>query len=184
MIDKASGVDLLIHEMVMPAYDWALKNSGLPPNDPNFPAAYNYALQVQNSSHTPQGAYGYLLSQMNPPPRLAVATHFQAQDDTIASAMKSVRNHYPAGEVTFASDLMVINISATKITQRRAVVSSYAFMPVSPLYAVNDPLYWQWDDPVAKTKKVMDPYAQIITLNSVPSTDPDTHNVNYRTDGY
>ena len=184
MIKQAGGVDVLIHEMVMPAYEWALKNSGMSPEDPNFAAAYNYALQVQNSSHTPQGAFGYLLSRMTPPPRLAVATHFQAQDDTIASAMQSVRNHYPVGEVTFAADLMVINVSATKIIQRRAVISPYAFMPVSPLHAVNDPKYWIWDDPVLKTKKLMDPYAQIITLDEVPSINPVTKNVNFRDDGY
>ena len=184
MISQAAGVDVLIHEMVMPANDWAIKNSGMTPGDPNFSIAYDYALQVQNSSHTPQGAFGYLLSQMNPPPRLAVATHFQAQDDTIASATQSVRNHYPVGEITFAADLMVINVSATKIIQRRAVVSSFAFSPVSPLRAVNTPKYWKWDDPVLKQKKLMDPYAQIITTEEVPAIDPKTHNVNFREDGY
>ena len=168
----------------MPAFDWAAKNSDFEPGTPEFERAKTYAEMVQNSSHTPQGAFGYLLSKMNPPPRLAVATHFQAADDTIASAMQSVRNHYPVGEITFASDLMVINVSATKIIQRRAVVSPYAFMPVSPLLSVNDPKYWIWDDPVLKTKKLMDPYAQIITTEEVPAIDPDTKNVNYRTDGY
>ncbi len=184
MIHQAGGVDVLVHEMVMPAYVWALKNSGMSPEDPDFVKAYNYAMQVQNSSHTPQGAFGYLLSQMTPPPRLTVATHFQAADDTIASAMQSVRNHYPVGEVTFAADLMVINVSASKIIQRRAVVSPYAFYPVSPTLPVNTSKYWKWDDPVLKTQKLFDPYAQIITKQQVPDIDPDTHNVNYRADGY
>ena len=183
MIDKAGGVDVLIHEMVMPAEVWAAKNSGLQDGDPGWEQAYDYALQVQNSSHTPQGAFGYLLSQVSPPPRLAVATHFQAADDTIASAMQSVRAHYPTGEVTFASDLMVLNVSKTAIRQRRAVVSAFAFYPVSPAKPVNTPFYWNWDaeDP---TKKVMDPTAQIDTSDTIPPTDPDTQEENYREDGY
>jgi ribonuclease Z len=183
MIDQAGGVDVLIHEMVMPAEVWAEKNSGLTEGDQGWDAAYDYALQVQNSSHTPQGAFGYLLSQMNPPPRLAVATHFQAADDTIASAMQSVRAHYPTGEVTFAADLMVINVSKTAIRQRRAEVSAFAFYPVSPLRPTNTPFYWTWDtdDP---TKKVMNPYAQIDTSDTVPASDPDTHEEYYREDGY
>ncbi|MCX6269020.1 MAG: MBL fold metallo-hydrolase [Bacteroidetes bacterium] len=184
MVNQGGGVDVLIHEMVMPAYDWALKNSGLPPSDPNFNTALEYATLVQNSSHTPQGAFGFLLSQMKPPPRLAVATHFQAADDTISSAMRSVRNHYPAGEVTFASDLMVITVSANEIRQERAVVSAYAFYPVSPIKDVNDPLYWKWDDPVLMTNKVSDPTVQDDLTTQILPTDPDTQKFNYRADGY
>ena len=186
MISQASGVDLLVHEMVVPAQIWAEKNSGLLPGDPYYEEAYNYALQVQNSSHTPQGAFGYLLSQMSPPPRLAVATHFQAADDTIESAMQSVRNSYPAGDVAFAADLMVINVSPTRILQRRAVVSPYAFYPFPPSFptpAVKDPLYWNWGDD-AHTYKVMNPYAQISTANEVPAIDLDSGNVNYNPNGF
>ncbi len=183
MAAKAGGTDVFIHEMVVPADVWAAKNSGLKDGDPGWNEAYNYALQVQNSSHTPQGAFGYLLSQIKPPPRLAVATHFQAADDTIASAMQSVRAHYPTGDVAFAADLMVLNVSQTGIRQRHAVVSSFAFYPVSPPQAVNTPFYWKWDttDP---TKKVMDPYAQINTDDVIPAEDPVTHKENYREDGY
>ena len=184
MISQAGGVDVLIHEMVMPAWDWALKNSGMSPEDPDFIKAYNYAMQVQNSSHTPQGAFGYLLSQMIPPPRLTVATHFQAADDTIASAMQSVRNHYPVGEVTFAADLMVINVSASQIIQRRAEVSAFAFYPVSPPQAnTNPPKYWKYD-PDHPTQPIPDPYAQIDTTDQVPAVDPITGAVNYNENGY
>ena len=186
MISQASGVDLLIHEMVVPAQIWAEKNSGLHLGDPYYEVAYNYALQVQNSSHTPQGAFGYLLSQMSPPPRLAVATHFQAADDTIKSAMQSVRNHYPVGDVAFAADLMVINVSPGRIMQRRAVVSPYAFYPIPPSFPtppVNDSLYWAWGDE-GHTYKVMNPYAQINTADEVPAIDPDTGKVNYNPNGF
>jgi len=185
MVAKAGGVDVLVHEVVMPATVWAEKNSGLKEGDQGWDAAYDYALQVQNSSHTPQGAFGYLLSQISPPPRLAVVTHFQAADDTIASAMQSIRNHYPTGEVTFAADLMVLNVSKTQIRQRRAVVSPYAFYPVSPLKAGNTPFYWKWEDPANPGgNKVMDPYAQINTDDAIPATDPDTLEENYREDGF
>jgi ribonuclease Z len=157
----------------------------LPPTDPEFIKAYDYALQVQNSSHTPQGAFGYLMSQIDPAPRLTVATHFQAEDDTIFSATQSVRNHVPAGELTFAADFMVLNVSKERILQRRAVVSPYAFYPVSPpLATTNRPKYWKWNDPNIKDFAVPDPTAQIDQAREVPQTDPDTGQVNYRVDGY
>ena len=187
MIAQAGGVDVLIHEMVMPAYDWAAKNSNYEPGTPEFEKARTYAEMVQNSSHTPQGAFGYLLSQMNPPPRLAVATHFQAADDTIASAMRSVRNHYPTGEITFAADLMVITVSPTRIRQERAVVSDFAFYPISPIDVntpINDPLYWKWHDPVKEDYAVSDPTVQVDLTTQILPNDPDTNKFNYREDGY
>ena len=187
MIAQAGGVDVLIHEMVMPAFDWAAKNSNFVPGTPEFERAKTYAEMVQNSSHTPQGAFGYLLSKMNPPPRLAVATHFQAADDTIASAMRSVRNHYPTGEITFAADLMVITVSPTRIRQERAVVSDFAFYPISPIDVntpINDPLYWKWHDPVIEDYAVSDPTVQVDVTTQVLPNDPDTNKFNYRTDGY
>jgi len=184
MVSQAGGVDVLIHEMVMPAYVWASKNSGLSPDDPEFIKAYDYAMQVQNSSHTPQGAFGYLLSRMSPPPRLAVATHFQAADDTIASAMQSVRNHYPAGEVTFAADLMVLTVSADRILQQRAVVSDFAFYPVGLLLDVKTSYYWKWHDPITKDYAVPDPTAQVDLATEILPTDPNTNEFNYREDGY
>jgi ribonuclease Z len=188
MITQAGGVDVLIHEMVMPAYDWAYKNSGFEPGTDDFTHALNYATEVQNSSHTPQGAFGYLLSQMNPPPRLAVATHFQASDESIASAMRSVRNHYPAGEITFAADLMVITVSPTGIRQERAVISDFAFYPMSPIdpkTPTNSPtLYWKWHDPVLKDYPVPDTTVQVDLTTEILPTDPKTNKFNYRADGY
>jgi ribonuclease Z len=188
MVSQAGGVDVLVHEMVMPAYDWAYMNSGFEPGTANFILALNYATEVQNSSHTPQGAFGFLLSQMSPPPRLAVATHFQASDASISSAMRSVRNHYPAGEITFAADLMVITVSPTSIRQERAVVSDFAFYPTSPIdpdTPTNSPtIYWKYNDPVLKDYPVPDPTAQVDLGTEIMPTDPDTHKFNYRADGY
>ena len=167
MVDQAGGVDVLVHEMVVPADVWAMKNLGITSPDQvdssEWDAAYNYALSVQNSSHTPQGAFGYLLSQMTPPPRLAVATHFQATDDTIDSAMQSIRDHYPTGDVIIASDLLVFNVTPTSITKRRADVTDYAWYPRSTLYPdVNVPKYHNADGTSAPT-------AQVDMSTAVPS---------------
>ena len=185
MLHHASGADVVIHEMVMPAQTWAEKNSGLKPGDPGYQQSYNLALEVQNSSHTPQNAFGFIMSQLSPPPRLMVATHFQAQDDTIQSALRSVRNHSPVGELTFAADLMVINVSKTKIIQRRAIVSDYAFLPFlpQPLPPAGDPIYWKWGDD-AHTYKVPDATAQLDMSSDIPPIDPVTGKVNYNPDGF
>ncbi len=182
VVRQASGVTVLFHEMVVPAEIWAMKNMHITSKDQVSPevwtAAYNYALAVQNSSHTPQGAFGYLLSQMKPAPKLAVATHFQATDDTIDSAMKSIREHYPKGDVTIAADLMVLNVKPSGITKRRAVVSDWAWYPKSTVYPdVNAPKY---HGPDGK----MDPTAQIDQSQGIPPKDPATGKVNYRDDGY
>ncbi len=175
MLEHAKGVDVLIHEMVVPADVWAMKNLGITDPSQVDPAiwqqAYNYAKSVQDSSHTPQGAFGYILSQLTPPPRLAIATHFQAADDTMASATQSVRNHYPNGTFTFASDLMVFNVSKTQIRQRKAVVSDFAFYPIGKIQSAYPPLYWKWDDPNSPTRqRVSDPTAQIDTADAIPQS--------------
>ncbi|MDQ5988191.1 MAG: Ribonuclease BN [Syntrophus sp. SKADARSKE-3] len=183
MIDQAknggAGVDVLIHEMVVPAEVWAAKNLGYATvaqakTDPMWIPAYNYALAVQNSSHTPQGAFGYILSQITPkPPRLAVATHFQATDDTIASARTSIRNHYPTGDVTIAADLMVLNITPTTTKQRRAVVSEYAWYPVAHIYPDNNPAKY------GTAIDQLDP-----ARREVPAPTDTSGNPTYNTDGY
>ena len=96
---------------------------------------------VQDSSHTPQGAFGYLLGQIDPRPRLSVATHFPVSDDTVDCAMRSVRNHVPdignlEEQLTFSFDGMVISAFAGsgKVTQRRAEVLDFGSLPVPQIY--------------------------------------------------
>jgi ribonuclease Z len=132
MVDEASpGVDVLIHEIVVPVEVWAERAGGADPNgDPAVWAmAKAGAQKVQDSSHTPQKAYGYILSQIENPPRLAVGTHFQAEDDTIKAAMDDIRVWYPEGDLIIATDLMVINVTTEKITKRRGIVSDYTWQP-------------------------------------------------------
>jgi ribonuclease Z len=72
--NDGKGVDVFIHEMVVPAQVWGMKFLKRP-DLPSFDSPVVKQLtMVQNSSHSPQGAFGYLLSQIEPKPRLTVAT--------------------------------------------------------------------------------------------------------------
>jgi len=134
------GVDVFIHEMVVPPAVWAYKNMGLDappePEDDNY-EEYQATVEgltfVQNSSHTPQGAFGYLLSQIEPRPKLTVATHFPVADDTVASAFDSVKAHCPdvvmGKDIVWSFDLMVLRVFPDRIEQCRADVSRYSFNP-------------------------------------------------------
>jgi ribonuclease Z len=147
MVDQAKGVDVLIHEMVVPPEVWAGKNSGMKPGDPGWQQALNYAQAVQDSSHTPQKAFGYILSQTNP--RLGIATHFQVNDDTIDPAMKAIRTWYQ-GPVAIATDLLVVNVSKDNIKQRHAKVSDYAWYPSPKLYPPDQLATPKYPSPLAQ----------------------------------
>jgi ribonuclease Z len=141
IIENAKGVDVLIHEMVVPTSVWVEKNAGLYPGDPGYDAALQQAQEIQDSSHTPQKALGYILSKTQP--RLGVATHFQSEEDTNGPAYEDVRSWYQ-GPFTIATDLLVLNVSATEIRQRKAVVSDLAWYPIGKFYSQDElatPLY-------------------------------------------
>ena len=189
-----NGVDVFVHEMAVPAEVWAFKNMGLTePPDPNLqPQLYSTFLKavdvlkdVQNSSHTPPGAFGYLLSQIQPRPRLTVATHFPVADDTVECARKSVKEYCPwvavnpdNGNITWSFDLMMLRVFPNQILQRRAVVSDYGFSPVcqSPPGKTNTPKYHD-------SNGNSDPYAQIDRSMEIPACE-DSETCNYREDGY
>ena len=139
------GVDVFIHEMIVPAEVWAMKMLGLSqiPN-PQSDAFKTYvaSLQnIQNSSHTPQGAFGYLLSQINLRPRLTVATHFPVSDDTVNCALNSVRAHINdigvlGQKIVWSFDTMVIRVFAGDpkpaiVQQVVSPISDFSFSPVS-----------------------------------------------------
>ena len=120
------------------------------------------AITVQDSSHTPQGAFGYLLGQIDPRPQLTVATHFPVSDDTVDCAMRSVRNHVPdignLGErLTFSFDGMVISAYAgsRKVTQRRAEILEFGTLPVPQIYDAYSVPKYRFENGLP------DPYAQI-----------------------
>jgi len=188
--NNGQGVDVFIHEMSPAAQIWAMKgiNATVPP-DPESPVVQNTAM-VQNSSHTPQGAFGYMLSRVVPRPRLTVAAHFPVADDTVACAMKSVIEHCPdayqvnmpqAGtRITWPLDLMVISVSGDQILEQKGVVSSFnnsATIQPIPSGQKNPPKY-------RDANGYGDPYAQIETSTAIDPCDCDTGECHYRVDGY
>lgn len=176
MIDQAKpGVDVLIHEIVVPADVW-VKKLGLPQTQ----AAVDGAQAVQDSSHTPQKAYGYILDQIikqgGKAPTLAVGTHFQATDDTISAAMTDIRKWY-SGNVIIAGDFMVINVSKSKgVKVRRANVSSYAWpqVPTTDASKCDTPKYWQYA--ADNVTKVQAPMAQLDPVGLAQCVDPNLYN--------
>jgi ribonuclease Z len=190
----ASGdraLDVFIHEMVVPPEIWAMKLMGLTApgateDQDAWDATVRWTKDVQDSSHTPQGAFGHILNQITPRPRLAVPTHFPVSDDTVACALKSVQGHVAdigrlGEQITWSFDLMVLRVYKDKILQHRAVVSDFSlgtFGAVVPDQA--PPKYWKWGEGGAK---VANPTGQIDQADAIPATDPDG-TVNYREDGY
>jgi ribonuclease Z len=162
------GVDVFIHEMVVPPEVWAMKNMGLkePGSGDGWEAVVEDMTRVQDSSHTPQGAFGYLLSQIDPKPRLTVATHFPVAEDTVACALKSVQNHVPTmkhgqeeGNMTWSFDLMVLQVFTGNpkplIRQRKAVVSDFGFSPVAHITgAIADPKYAEPTDQLDQSTEI------------------------------
>jgi ribonuclease Z len=176
MIDQAAGVDVLVHEIVMPPEVWTRKIGRIPDDVEVPPGMLAYGTDVVNSSHTTQGAFGYLLSQVQPAPRLAICTHFQAADDTIASATATIDKYlgkkyddpaaYPP--YTFAADFMVVNVQKEReIRVRRADVSRFAYSAPSSTNPLphSVPKYHKRD---AAGNLVGDPYAQINVRDWVP----------------
>jgi ribonuclease Z len=201
-IQQASDVTVFIHEMNPPAEVWAFKNLGLyePPKEgwpayDGFSDTIDYVKMVQNSSHTPQGAFGYLLSQITPRPQLTVATHFPVADDTEQCAKNSVEAHNPGivwGEdVLLSFDLMVLRVfqeggARARINKYQAEVSDFVFQALGKQYNdLNPPKYWKYSvDENGYPIIVGDPFYQIHTSTEVPSCDDGKGNCNYREDGY
>jgi ribonuclease Z len=183
MVDQASGIDLLVHELVMPPDAWTAKFLHVDKASVAGNPSLSYFTDVQNSSHTTQAALGYLLSKIDPRPRLTVATHFQATDDTIESARASLDAFcIPRDCYTFALDFMVFNVTKDRIRQRRLDVSRheypYGFAPAGTPEA---PKYYKliWSEQLGAFVKVGDPEAQLDMEDGIPPGS-DT----YTADGY
>lgn len=201
LASQGNGVDVFIHEMILPANVLAMKLFGI--TDPSqvpaqvWQTALDSVTTVQNSSHTPQGAYGYILSLIDPKPRLAVATHFTTADDTVETAIGSVREHVPgvvwepSGEIldggrhpdagtaniTWSTDLMVLRVFPDRILVQRAEVSDYAYQANPPrTYARQNLPKYDDGDP---STLYGDPYAQIDSSTAIPQNDQ-----TYRKDGW
>ena len=62
MLDQAKNIDVLVHELVMPPDQWAAHLLGVPVSLVP-PDVLDDTTTVVNSSHTTDGALGYMLSQ-------------------------------------------------------------------------------------------------------------------------
>ena len=182
-VNQASGdkpLDVFIHEMIVPPEVWAMKMMGLsapPTGNPNFDAYVADLATVQNSSHSPQGAFGYLLGQISPLPRLTVATHFPVSDDTVDCALKSVQEHIPGigdlGErIVWSFDAMVIRVFAGDskpviVQQAVSPISDFCFSPIAAVPEdVLPPKYHNADG-------TGNPYAQIDLSTQIERVNPD-----------
>lgn len=204
-IQQASGskpVDIFIHECALPADVWAFKNMCLknPPTDPNSPIyntwqdAIKSMDEVQDSSHTPPAALAYLLNQINPHPRLTVATHFPTADDTTNCAYSIIKKYCPwvtfdphqktGNNLIWSFDLMVLRAFADdpehKINVLRASVNDFGFGPVAGSPSGLKPAKYHNND----ADKSDDPCQQLDLDTYIPPQDPVTKTCNYRDDGY
>ena len=144
------GVDVFIHEMAVAPEIWAMKMQGLsqPGTGDQWQETVDAMIAIQNSSHTPQGAFGYMLSEINKvkPPRLAVATHFSTADDTVGCALNSVQAHCPeikkvGDQLVWSFDLMVLRVFPDRVEQRRAEVNDFSFNPPIPASDLHGDMY-------------------------------------------
>jgi hypothetical protein len=116
----------------------------------SYPTALKLLKEINDSSHTLQTAFGYILSKTRP--RLGVATHFPVDPNLITPALHDIRCFYK-GPVAIAKDLLLINISKSEIRQRMAAVPGYPWYAArrltgalavpkypSPTYQLNDTL--------------------------------------------
>jgi len=138
-INGGGGVNVFIHEMGVPPDVWAMQAQHLKVPPPGDSAAVQRLQMVQNSSHTPPGAFGYLLSQIEPKPELTVATHFPTSDDTVYCALNSLAQYLdPAwlgnigDKVTWSCDRMVLRLhaGASHIEQCRGEVLDFGGSPI------------------------------------------------------
>ncbi len=193
---KTNGVDVFIHEMALAPEAMVVVGTGLSePLTNTFPGpvvARAWSNQVsrvwlvEESSHTPQGAFGYMLSQINPRPRLAVATHFPTTDQTVACALRSVQAHCPditkAGDaLVWSFDLMVLRVFPDRILQHRAVPNDFAFStPASVSYDTVEMYAPKYHTETGE----WDPWIQLDQSTQIQPTGAPDGQYHYRNDGY
>ena len=118
-VEHTKGVDLAIHECMMPP-ELMMKKYGMAPGE---------AINVGTQGHTPGVGFGQVMAQTKP--RLAVAYHFPNDYDTAPAVRDGIRKYYD-GPLDLATDFMVWNVTKKEIRTRMAVVNHEAF-PAAPL---------------------------------------------------
>lgn len=108
MVENAKGADIIFHETA-PLPETFTNKMGYPEE---------VSKRIVDSSHTPPQALGKIFALTKP--RMGVITHTLRNKDTVIPVTDLVRIHYK-GPLVFGDDLMVFNISKTRILQRMAI---------------------------------------------------------------
>ncbi len=114
MVDNAQNVDVLIHEAFVPAKEYSEKTH-LP---------YQIAQNICHGVHCPPRSAGKIFALCQP--RLGVIYHTMISEDLKLPIIDDLRVTWD-GPAALAEDLMVLNVSKEKITQRMAVVPELAW---------------------------------------------------------
>lgn len=148
MLANATNVDVLAHEVVVSPQLWATINTGLT-NGPAYDLAVSQTKYIEDCSHTPAQALGYMLHQLDlaqAAPRLAVGTHCTTDQNTTNELMTDIRSWY-TNDVVLAKDCLVLSVytnRALPIIQWNAVSNAphNAFYRTEIIYTNTAPAYY------------------------------------------
>jgi len=124
IVDNGQNADVLIHEAFVPAPFYAQKTH-LP---------LQVASNIANGVHCPPRSAGKIFDLTRP--RLAVLYHLMLSEDLLVPILDDLRVTYD-GPVALAQDLMVLNVTKDRITQRKAVLPDLAW-PAPAHHAATD----------------------------------------------
>jgi ribonuclease Z len=141
MLANATNLDVLAHEVVVSPQLWATINTGGLTNGPEYDLAVSQTKYIEDCSHTPAQALGYMLHQLDlihAAPRLAVGTHCTTDASTTNELMTDIRSWY-TNDVVLAKDCLVLSVYTNRnlpIVQWNAVsnASPNAFYRTEIIY--------------------------------------------------
>jgi ribonuclease Z len=141
MLNNATNVDVIAHEVVVDSQLWATLNTGLTNGQQGYDQAVQQAKYVEDCSHTPAHAYGYMLHELDAihaAPRLAVVTHCITDQNTTNQIVSDIRDWY-TNDLALAKDCLVLSVYTNRsrpIVQWKAPeqVSDDAFYTTEAVY--------------------------------------------------
>lgn len=146
MVENAQNVDVLIHEAFLPAKAYA-EQTHLPPQ---------IAQNIAHGVHCPPRSAGKIFDLCQP--RLGVIYHTMISENLRLPVFDDLRVTWK-GPAALAEDLMVLNVTREKITQRQACVPDLAWpvpshrhgdkRPAMEIEAVTQMSQWLQDAEIA-----------------------------------
>jgi ribonuclease Z len=112
MLANATNVDVLAHEVVVSPERWATILTGGLTNGQAYETTVAQTKYVEDCSHTPAQALGYLLHQLDTAhaaPRLAVGTHCTTDANTTNELITDLRSWY-TNDFVLAKDCLVLSV--------------------------------------------------------------------------